>query len=434
MSVEEPGRVGRLVEALRDAAPAAVLLVGIDDVHDLRHRAGWEVAAGIIDHATERVRRTVGDRDEVIEIEPGALLVVRPGRHDPEVLDATAHDLVRSVTAADGEPDLLLRAAVGVSGALMGPRDDPGELLADLAGAVGDARRYPDRVHVLDTADRRARALARAHRRALPEAIARDQLQLWYQPKIDLVSRRLIGFEALARWPDPSGDPRPPASFIPLLEENEAIVPFGRWALERAITDLRSWHDAGAEKELSLSVNISARQLVLDDVPASLARATARGAVDPARITVELTETAIVDDLANASAHLAAIREAGARVSLDDFGTGFSSLALLRRLPFDEVKIDRSFVAELGVTRGDTALVQGMISLSHRVGRIVVAEGVETLQQLGGLLQSGCDQAQGYLFSRPVEPARASELAIDPNDLDRDVAEMIDRAASELDD
>ena len=219
-----------------------------------------------------------------------------------------------------------------------------------------------------------------------------------------------------------------------MLEENEAIVPFGRWALERAITDLRSWHDAGAEKELSLSVNISARQLVLDDVPASLARATARGAVDPARITVELTETAIVDDLANASAHLAAIREAGARVSLDDFGTGFSSLALLRRLPFDEVKIDRSFVAELGVTRGDTALVQGLISLSHRVGRIVVAEGVETLQQLGGLLQSGCDQAQGYLFSRPVEPARASELASDPNDLDRDVAEMIDRAASELDD
>ncbi len=422
--------MGRLVEVLGDVAPAAVLLVGIDDVHDLRHRAGWDVAADIIGHATERVRRTVARDDEVIEIEPGAVLIVRPGRHGMHDLDTIARALVRSITAADGEPDLLLRAAVGVSGALLGGRDAPGELLADLAGAVGEARGYPSRVHLLDAADRRARALARAHRRALPEAIARDQLQLWYQPKVDLADGRLIGFEALARWPDPSGDLRPPVSFVPLLEENEAIVPFGRWVLERAAADLNGWHEAGASRELGLSVNVSARQLVLDDVPASLARATARGAVDPSRVTVELTETAIVEDLVNASAHLDAIREAGARVSLDDFGTGFSSLALLRRLPFDEVKIDRSFIAELGVTRGDTALVHGLISLAHRVGRIVVAEGVETLDQLAALLESGCDHAQGYLFSRPIPPDLARRLAVEPADLDHAVAMLI-RDASE---
>lgn len=421
--------MGRLVEALTRAAPAAVLLVGIDDVHDLRHRAGWGVAADIIDHATDRIRRVVADRDEVIEIEPGAVLVVRAGRHGMGEIDDLAHTLVRSVTAADGEPDLLLRAAVGVSGAFLGARDDPGELLADLAGAVGEARRYPDRTHVLDIADRRARALARAHRRALPEAIARDQLQLWYQPKVDLLTRRLIGFEALARWPDPTGDLRPPASFVPLLEENEAIVPFGRWVLERAIADLRSWFDAGASQALSLSVNISARQLVLDDVPASLARATARAAVDPAQITVELTETAIVDDLANASAHLEAIRDAGARVSLDDFGTGFSSLAQLRRLPFDEVKIDRSFVSEVGQTRGDTALVHGLVSLAHRVGRLVVAEGVETIDQLDALLESNCDQAQGYLFARPMAPDLAHGLAVDPASFDDAVDDLIERAS-----
>ncbi|MEM9036277.1 MAG: EAL domain-containing protein [Actinomycetota bacterium] len=432
MSSDDAGLVGGLLRTLTDAAPATVLLVSIGGLHDLRHRIGWAATDGMLSEMSDRVRACAAADDLVIQPEAGTVLVVRPSPVDvDETLGSDAGELVAAIVAADGTPTTLLRSQLGVAVGALGAGDDPLELLADLAGATDDARSRHDHVHVLHADDRASRTEARQYRRDLPEAIADDQLRLWYQPKIDLHTARVVGFEALARWPDDVGRMRSPAVFVPLLEESEAIVPFGRWAIERAVDDLAAWDRAGASPEMQVSVNLSARQLALDDVAAVVARATANAAIDPARLTLELTETAVLDDLIGASTHLGALRDAGAMVSLDDFGTGFSSLSLLRRLPFDEVKIDRSFMSELGRRRGETALVEGIVSLAHRIGRRIVAEGVESVEQLSLLLEYGCDQAQGFLFSRPVPPEEAAATAAAPDAFDASVAAHLDDARRE---
>lgn len=426
MSSDDAGLVGGLLRTLTDVAPATVLLVSIGGLHDLRHRIGWAATDYLLAEMSDRVRRCAGVDDLVMEPEAGTVLVVRRGvRDEATTYDPQGIDLVSTIVASDGDTSSLLRSQLGVAVGTLDAGDDPMELLADLAGATDDARSRHDHVHVLGDDERAVRTEARRYRRDLPLAIADDQLQLWYQPKIDLRSGRVAGFEALARWPDADGLMRSPAVFVPLLEESEAIVPFGRWAIERALADLAAWDEAGGSPAMQVSVNLSARQLALDDVAAVVARATAKAAIDPARLTLELTETAVLDDLVGASTHLGALRDAGAMVSLDDFGTGFSSLSLLRRIPFDEVKIDRSFVGELGRRRGETALVQGIVSLAHHIGRRIVAEGVETIDQLSLLLDCDCDHAQGFLFARPVPPEAAMTMAASPASIDATVAAHI---------
>jgi diguanylate cyclase (GGDEF)-like protein len=244
----------------------------------------------------------------------------------------------------------------------------------------------------------------------LRRAIAAGDLSLAYQPIVDLAANRLTGFEALARWRHATRGPIDPAEFIPVAEEAGLIVPLGRWALDTALATLADWDRiAGHPVPLSMSVNVSAIQLARDDVPGMIAAALARHGIAGERLTIELTESAIVQDPERTTRALQALKGLNVRVAMDDFGTGYSSLSYLRRLPIDNLKIDRSFVSGMLADRDKVAIVRAVLSLADALGKTTTAEGVETVELSQTLAALGCSHGQGYYYAAPlgVEDARA---------------------------
>jgi len=201
--------------------------------------------------------------------------------------------------------------------------------------------------------------------------------------------------EALVRWDHPSRGVVPPADFVPLAEETGLIIPIGAWVLERACKDL-------GPHELAVSVNLSGRQLAQRDLIPSVRRTLEATGLPPERLCLEITESVLIDDTDAAHAALTALRDLGVRLSIDDFGTGWSSLSYLKRFPFDELKIDQSFVNGLGATGSDEAIVAATIDMAHALGLVVAAEGVEIEDQLAVLTRLGCDRAQGFHIARPA--------------------------------
>ena len=234
----------------------------------------------------------------------------------------------------------------------------------------------------------------------LRQALEKDEFVLHYQPKVDLESRRITGVEALIRWQSPELGLVPPAKFIPLMEETGLIVEVGAWALARAVADHARWLDLGIAAP-RVAVNVSALQLRRRDFVATLDQVLKRGTM-PTGIDLEITESLIMEDVQGTIEKLKAAREIGVRIAIDDFGTGYSSLAYLARLPVHTLKIDRSFVITMLADMDTMTLVSTMISLAHSLRLKVVAEGVDAEEQADALRRMGCDEMQGYLFSRPV--------------------------------
>ena len=233
----------------------------------------------------------------------------------------------------------------------------------------------------------------------LRDGIPRGELVLHYQPKVDLNGgRRTTGVEALVRWQHPTDGLLMPAQFMPEAEQSELIEPLTRWVLNEALGQQRRWRDAGLD--LTMAVNVSARSLTQhSDLPDTIAELTETWDIHPGRLILEVTENAIID--ADVAQVLDRLHAMGQRLSLDDFGTGHSSLAYLQQLTIDEIKIDRSFVMHLPSVTDDAVIVRSTIELAHNLGLTVVAEGVEDEATLEMLVKDGCDSAQGYFFSRP---------------------------------
>jgi EAL domain-containing protein (putative c-di-GMP-specific phosphodiesterase class I) len=237
----------------------------------------------------------------------------------------------------------------------------------------------------------------------LQQGIRRGELRLFYQPKIDLRSSSASNVEALVRWQHPTQGLLFPDRFIPLAERTGLIRPLTHWVLDEALGQLRRWGERGIV--LSVTINLSARNLHERDLVTMIAGALARHDVEPARLQVEITESALVLDPLRALATLTELRGSGVTISIDDFGTGFSSLSYLRDLPLDEIKIDRSFVMDMARGHhGSAAIVRSVVELGHNLGMQVVAEGVESPDDLERLREMTCDLAQGYYLSRPVPP------------------------------
>jgi len=235
----------------------------------------------------------------------------------------------------------------------------------------------------------------------LRQALQRDQLELHYQPKVDARSGDLVGIEALLRWNHPKRGLLMPAVFIELAEESGLIVPIGRWILRAACEQMVRWQAAGLAPP-RCAVNISARQLQGDCLMQDLRDALAHSGLEPRHLEVEVTESMLMSDAAQAAAVLEAIDALGVEIAIDDFGTGYSSLAYLKRFPVRSLKIDRSFVRDLPGDEDDLAITRAVVAMGHSLGMTIVAEGVETLEQRDCLVQVGCDVLQGYLFSRPA--------------------------------
>jgi predicted signal transduction protein with EAL and GGDEF domain len=250
----------------------------------------------------------------------------------------------------------------------------------------------------------------------LRDAIARGELSVVYQPIVSLATGKVSEFEALARWTNRRFGVVTPDEFIAIAEDNGQINAIGDWVLEVACRQMAAWQAGAASaqtEQTRMAVNVSARQLCDVAFPERVARILAATALPADSLILEITETAVLDDLDASARVLAELRALGVRLSMDDFGTGYSSLTYLRRIPVHTLKIDRTFVDGLGDVPEDAAIVESIINLGHSLGLEVVAEGVETMWQLQHLVELGCDHGQGFLWSRAVDAAAAGALLHD---------------------
>ncbi len=288
-------------------------------------------------------------------------------------------------------------AAVGVVG-----RDDPMDTVRHAQIAMKRAKKTR-RLEMFTDATLKRTTNRFAMETDLRRAIATGALDLHYQPLIDLETGELSGFEALARWDHPDHGWISPLDFIPVAEESGLIVPLGRWALDRAAQTVAQWDKrAGRELPFRISVNLSAVQLQRDDVAVAVEDAIRGAKISGNRLTLELTESAFVDDPDGARAILESLKALDTNLAMDDFGTGYSNLAYLQKLPIDVLKIDRSFVTDMHANRDNHAIVSTILSLASALGMKTTAEGVETAEISSVLKGLGCTDAQGYFFARPL--------------------------------
>jgi len=257
--------------------------------------------------------------------------------------------------------------------------------------------------------------------RDLRKALETDGLYLEYQPKIALKNNELTGLEALVRWNHPERGSVSPADFIPLAEETGLIVPIGEWVLETACEQMVKWMEAGIPPFI-MAVNCSSIQLVRTDMASVIKTVLENTGLNPAYLEIELTESLLLENVEEGINILQALKDLGLHVSIDDFGTGFSSLSYLKRLPVDKLKIDQSFIKDLTTDPGDAAIVTSMITLAHNLELTVIAEGVENTEQLGFLRAERCDEIQGYLVSRPMPGDTFSDWLLEREEGNRKAA------------
>jgi EAL domain-containing protein (putative c-di-GMP-specific phosphodiesterase class I) len=254
----------------------------------------------------------------------------------------------------------------------------------------------------------------------LRRALERGELLLHYQPILDLRTNRITGMEALVRWQHPELGLVPPAQFIAIAEETGLIVPIGAWVMDTACATQRAWHAHGLPRVM-MSVNLSPRQFMYGDLVKDMERLFDQGGYDASGLKLEITEGMVMHNPERAVTLMHRLKAMGLYIAIDDFGTGYSSLAYLRRFPIDTLKIDRSFIMDIPADSGSMAIAQAIIAMAQKLGIEVTAEGVETHEQFQFLLEHGCDQIQGYYFSRPLDEAAAAALlqqqarqAVDP--------------------
>jgi diguanylate cyclase (GGDEF)-like protein len=300
-----------------------------------------------------------------------------------------------------GELEIKIDCAVGVA-MMTSAIDDPEELVRNAQFAMKRAKisGHAEVYQPCDTTTARERFSLETE---LRRAIERDQLQLAFQPLVDLASGTVTGFEALARWEHPEKGSISPAEFIPVAEESGLIVPLGRWALRAATRTLAEWdRKAGSPTPLHVAVNVSAVQFQRDDVVSAVNAALMESGIAGNRLKIELTESCIVSDPDGIAKVLNAINDLDVLIAMDDFGTGYSSLAYLQKLPIDVLKIDRSFIAPMLEDKDSVAIVRAVLGLAAALGMETTAEGVETEELVETLVGLGCDVAQGYYFARPL--------------------------------
>jgi diguanylate cyclase len=243
----------------------------------------------------------------------------------------------------------------------------------------------------------------------LKQALQRGEFVLHYQPQIEIASGRIVGVEALVRWQHPVRGLVPPMEFIPLAEESGLIEPIGEWVLSTACAQAAAWLQSGLPA-LRMGINVSARQFHNPALESVVAQVLAEHGLAPEQLELEITESLSMKDPEESIRILASFKALGVGIAIDDFGTGYSNLAYLRRFPVRRIKMDRSFVSELGSQSSSHAIVEAIVAMAHKLDLQVIAEGVETAEQRDQLLRYGCDELQGYWFSRPVDAATFGAL------------------------
>ncbi len=405
-------RFAQLIErAKRRDAPLGVLFVDLDDFKLVNDRLGHAAGDELLREVAQRLQATVRSDDTVARISGDEFAIVLADLARPDDAALVAQKILERLAqpVALGGEQTFVTASIGIS-AFPSNGDNADALLGAADAAMYRAKQSGRNAYQFYTPEITHRTRARAQLAfELRNALERGEFALAYQPKVDLASRRPCGAEALLRWLHPQRGVVSPVEFIPVLEETGLIVQVGEWAIRRACDDLKSWIASGL-KPMPIAVNLSARQFRQKDLDARIHGLVSAAGVDPALIELEITESQLMLDPEHAIRIMRSLRDSGIRIAIDDFGTGYSSLAYLTRFPVKSLKIDRSFVADVFSDHADAAIVRTIIEMAHQLGFTVVAEGVETDRQAAFLRQFGCEQAQGFLFARPMPAADVSGL------------------------
>ncbi|MGZ6944189.1 MAG: sensor domain-containing protein [Acidimicrobiia bacterium] len=402
-----------LDHARRGGSRVGVLFIDLDRFKVVNDTQGHLVGDEVLVAVARRLQQTTRSVDTVARLSGDEFVVLCPDLADIESARRRAceiSDVIAEPIPVSSGRDVVITASVGVSCVESGLAD-PEAMLRDADVAMYTAKeRGRARVELLDHTLRERAQRRTEIERDLRLALDNDELVVHYQPILHYGSEGIIGLEALARWPHANG-PITPDEFIPIAEESGLILPLVIWVLNRACAEAAHWKTTvPAAADLHISVNLSGRQLGDPDVVANISAALSRSGLEPDALWLEITESTLMDDAAGAARTLNAIRELGVHLVIDDFGTGYSSLAYLKRFPVDTLKIDRSFVDGLGRDAESEAIVRAVVGLTESLHLSVIAEGVETLEQLSTLHELGCDTYQGYFFAKPVP---ASEISFD---------------------
>jgi diguanylate cyclase (GGDEF)-like protein/PAS domain S-box-containing protein len=400
--VERLGRELTRANARRERV--AVLFLDLDRFKLVNDSLGHSAGDRLLVSVADRLSSTMGPTDVVARFGGDEFVILCQNVSSEETAELMAERLAAVVAKplALIEGEVFVTASIGIA-LSEGIGDTPETLLRNADAAMYHAKDLGrDRAELFDAPTHHRAVDNLRTGNALHRALERGELRVHYQPLLDLESMRLTGFEALIRWQHPERGLVAPNDFVPLAEETGLIVPLGMWALEESCRQAVRWHRASRDgTRISISVNLSPRQLAEPALPNDVARVLAQTGLHPDSLWLEITESTLMRDTESALSALNALRALGVHLSIDDFGSGYSSLAYLAQLPVEALKVDRSFVNGIPARADSTAITTAIVSLARALNLVTVAEGIEQPEQLDALKAMGCDLGQGYLFGRP---------------------------------
>ena len=392
-----------LAQARRNDKPLAILFIDLDRFKNINDTLGHEAGDRVLKEVAERLLGCLRASDTVGRLGGDEFVVLLEELPQPLHVAAVA----QKILAAVAKPYMLeaqefhLTASIGIS-TYPADSDNMQSLLKNADIAMYRAKEQGKNNYQYYSAQMYVHSLERLELDSdLRRALERKEFLLHYQPRIDIVSGRITGMEALVRWQHPTKGLIPPMQFIPLAEETGLIVPIGEWVLKTACARNKSWQEQGLPP-LRIAVNLSARQFAHENLLQDVSRVLDETGLNPAALEFEITESMVMHNPEHAVNLLTRLKAMGIHLAIDDFGTGYSSLSYLKRFPLDSVKIDRSFIRDLPRDADDAAITRAIIAMAHSLRLEVIAEGVETEEQLHFLRDHGCDEMQGYYFSEPV--------------------------------
>jgi diguanylate cyclase (GGDEF)-like protein/PAS domain S-box-containing protein len=391
----------------RSGLHGAMFFIDLDHFKALNDSRGHDVGDLLLVDVAQRLREGVREKDTVARQggDEFVVLMEELGKtaNEAAVLAAQLGEKLRAALAAPfnlNGYEYHCKTSIGIG--LFHAQDSVEELFKHADLALYQAKTSGrDKLRFFDPAMQDALERRSALEAALHKVVRLKQLRLYYQPQLD-ATHRVVGVEALVRWLHPQRGLVPPDEFIPLAEDTGLILPIGRWVLETACEQIKTWEDDTLTSELKIAVNVSARQFRQPDFVVQVQSVLASSGANPTRLKLELTESMLLEDMSDTIAKMQAIKQLGVLFSMDDFGTGYSSLSYLAQLPLDQLKIDQSFVRNLPGIKNDETIARAIITMGLGLGMSVIAEGVETESQREFLAAQGCHEYQGYLFSRPV--------------------------------
>ncbi|MDK6076888.1 EAL domain-containing protein [Massilia varians] len=407
-------RLGQAIAyANRSGRPMWVMLIDLDRFKFVNDSMGHKAGDVLLMTVAARLTGSLRDTDTVARLSGDEFVVILSEHHDeplsPEIVQRVMDSVAQPVML--GTKEFFVTCSIGV--AVYPSEGTPADSLIEHADiAMYSAKKLGRNNFQFYTPAMNEESLERVRiESALRNALERNEFVLHYQPQVDLKTGQIVGMEALLRWKHPELGMVPPGRFIGIAEETGLIVQIGAWVMRTACAQNKAWQDAGLGR-LRVAVNLSARQFGAADLVASLESVLADTMLDPDCLEIELTESLFMSEVTPAVDLLHRMKSLGVNLSIDDFGTGYSSLSYLSRFPIDVLKIDRSFVADITVDANDAAIVTSIIALAHNLKLAVIAEGVETLEQLDYLRSHGCDEMQGYFFSKPLAAEEFEQLLV----------------------